>query len=203
MTTPNELQAWLRGRISVRQFSDAPIHPDVIERILETAVHAPSAHNRQPWRFAVVAQAEARARLAEAMASVFRRDLEADGLRAEEQDAVVERSRQRIVSAPLAVTLCMELTDMDRYPDERRTQAERTMAIQSVANAGATLLLAVHAEGLGGVWVCAPLFAPQAVSTALDLPPTWEPQALLLVGQPAGLPRPRPRRSIGDVTVYR
>ena len=34
------------------------------------------------------------------------------------------------------------------------------MGTQSVALAGLQLLLAAHAEGLGGTWICWPLFAP-------------------------------------------
>ncbi|MEZ4580208.1 MAG: nitroreductase family protein [Caldilineaceae bacterium] len=41
------------------------------------------------------------------------------------------------------------------------------------------LLLAAHAHGLGACWMCAPLFVPDLVRTVLDLPPAWEPQALI------------------------
>ena len=78
------------------------------------------------------------------------------------------------------------------------------MAIQSVANAGATLLLAAHAEGLGGVWICGPLFAPRGRGTRVcSLPPGWEPQALLLIGEPAAMPLARPRRDLREVVVFR
>ena len=203
MSTAAELHDFIRSRRSIRRFSDAPIPADTVRRILETAIHAPSAHNRQPWRFAVITEAAAKSRLANAMAVEFARDLEADGVPAEEREGLVERSRGRITSAPLVIVLCMDMAHMDRYADEKRAQAERTMAIQSAANAGATLLLAAHAEGLGGVWVCAPLFAPGAVTQALDLPISWEPQALLLVGEPVGQPRERPQGGIGEVAVFR
>jgi nitroreductase len=57
------------------------------------------------------------------------------------------------------------------------------------------LLLAAQAEGLGACWMCAPLFCPEAVAAALDLPAGWQPQALVTLGFPdsAGkLPRRRP-----------
>ena len=66
-----------------------------------------------------------------------------------------------------------------------RQQSEHWMGIQSVALAGGHLLLAAWAEGLGGVWMCAPLFAQAAASQALDLPGSWQPQALILLGYPA------------------
>ena len=73
-------------------------------------------------------------------------------------------------------------------PDARRAEAERMMAIQSTANAGLQMLLAVHAEGLGAVWTCAPLFTPEVVRATLDLPISWEPQGMFFVGYPAEIP---------------
>jgi F420 biosynthesis protein FbiB-like protein len=198
-----ESHEFIRSRRSVRRFTDEPIGRHQVERILQTATRAPSAHNRQPWRFLVITEADLKAALAEAMAAEFVSDLEADGVSIVERERAASRSRLRITSAPVAIVLCMDAAQMDHYDDERRNLAERTMAIQSVANAGTTLLLAAHAEGLGGVWICAPLFAQGAVMKALELPAGWEPQALLLLGRPAEVSVARPRRAIGEVVIYR
>ena len=115
----------------------------------------------------------------------FRKDLERDQLPEAEIETLLEKSRARINSAPLVIILCMDMSEMDVYPDTRRAEAERMMAIQSTANAGLQILLAAHAEDLGAVWTCSPLFASIVVVTALNLPRTWEPQAMLLIGYPA------------------
>jgi len=47
----------------------------VIETILATATFAPSAHNRQPWRFAVITTQDVKEKLATAMAADFEREL--------------------------------------------------------------------------------------------------------------------------------
>jgi F420 biosynthesis protein FbiB-like protein len=193
---------FLRSRRSVRHFLPDPVAEDVVKRILETAVHAPSAHNRQPWRFIFVQSPDAKIRLADQMGADFRVDLIADGLSAQQADAQVERSRCRILEAPLVIVLCCDKAALDNYPDERRQKAETTMAVQSVALAGGTLLLAAHAEGLGGVWVCAPLFAPESVRRALDIPQGWEPQGMLLLGYPAKVPDFRTRMPAGEVSRF-
>lgn len=196
------LLEFLRSRRSVRRFLPESIDPQLLERILETATWAPSAHNRQPWRFVVLTSVKAKALLAEKMAADFRRDLLSDGLSSQEADNLVGRSRNRIMEAPVVVLLCLDMAVGDTYPDPERRQAEYIMGVQGVALSAGTLLLAAHAEGLGGVWVCSPLFAKETVKQALDLPGSWEPQGMLLLGYPAVIPEPRPRRPLEEVTCY-
>ena len=198
----DEFLHFIRSRRSVRRFQPQAVPLAVLESILEAALWAPSAHNCQPWRFAVVHSAPPKACLADQMGAEFRRDLQQDGLLPEVIDAQVERSHQRILDAPLLIVLCLDPSDLDTYPDPARNQAEHTMAVQSVAMAGQALMLAAHACGLGTVWMCAPLFAPAAVSQALDLPPEWQPQGMLLAGYPAHVPPPRPRRPLAELARY-
>jgi F420 biosynthesis protein FbiB-like protein len=193
----------LRSRRSVRRFLPDPVPPEIVTALLEAACAAPSAHNAQPWRFAVLASAQARQGLAEALGVEFRRDLLADGLSAAESEAQVQRSQQRIGAAPLAILLCLDSAAIDAYPDAYRQEAARMMAVQSAALAGGSLLLAAHALGLGGVWMCAPLFAPQTAAAALNLPAGWQPQALILLGYPAAPGRPTSRRPSAELAVYR
>ncbi|MGE5250777.1 MAG: nitroreductase family protein [Bacteroidota bacterium] len=200
--TSTDLHHFLRTRRSVRRFEPQALPASVIERILTTATYAPSAHNRQPWRFCVITSAEAKCRLADAMAADFARDLAADGVPAEKIEAQVKRSRARLVGAPVAILLCADMSEMDSYPDAARAGAERAMALQSVAAAGTQLLLAAYAEGLGAVWVCSPLFAPATVRRTLHLPESWEPQAMFFIGFPAEVPEPRQRKLMQEVAMF-
>jgi F420 biosynthesis protein FbiB-like protein len=192
----------LLTRRSVRRFLPDPLPRSLLLDLLETAAWAPSAHHRQPWRFVVVEQPEDRLRLVEAMHVPFRADLQADGLPAAEIDQRLARSRQMITSAAAAVLLCLDPGDLAAYPDPRRQSLETQMGVQSVALAGGTLLLAAHAAGLGGLWMGAPLYAPQAVRDALGLPPAWQPQGLILLGYPAETPAPRLRRPLDEVVRF-
>jgi nitroreductase len=91
---------------------------------------------------------------------------------------------------------------MDIYSDPKRQRGEYMMACQSVALAGGVMLLAAHAEGLGGVWVCAPLFAQETVRQVFDLPDSWEAQGLLLMGYPEVIPPPRARLTVEKVSRF-
>jgi len=175
----------IRERRSVRRYTAQPIPPDVIAALLEAAIWAPSAHNRQPWRFCVVTSDAAKHELSAAMAEHWRRDLAGDGA----DPAFVERriaiSHARLTGAAALILAALTMAEMDHYPDARRSQAEWTMAVQSTALACQNLLLAAHQHGLGACWMCAPLFVPALVRDVLELPDDWQPQALITLGYPA------------------
>jgi len=197
-----DLHKFLRTRRSIRRFKPDPVPDSVIKKILLTATFAPSAHNRQPWRFCVVTTSVVKQKLADAMAVEFQHDLEGDGIDKDEIQKRIKRSRERIIAAPVVIILSADMTEMDVYPDKKRKQAEFRMAVQSVANAGMQLMLAAHAERLGSVWVCSPLFVQETIQNVLDLPKTWEPQAMFFVGYPEVIPDVRERKQLDEIVKY-
>jgi F420 biosynthesis protein FbiB-like protein len=168
----------------------------VIERILETATYAPSAHNLQPWRFAIIQSDEAKANLGQALTSKMRADMAAAGAQHSEINARAERSLRRLDDAPVVILLCHDVTAV-RGDD----QEEAIMATQSVAAAGLQLLLAAHAEGLGGNWICWPLYAEAVARDALNLPDTWEPQGMFFLGYADEEPREKILRSLDEIMI--
>ena len=175
----------IRGRRSVRRYRPDPIARALLEKLLTAAIWAPSAHNRQPWRFCVVTTDQTKQELSDRMGARWRTDLSADGVDA----AIIERrvriSHVRITGAPVLVAVSLSLEGMDDYPDPRRQEAEWLMAVQSTALACQNLLLAAHQHGLAACWMCAPLFVPDLVRDVLDLPESWHPQALITLGYAA------------------
>jgi len=189
-------------RRSIRRFKPDPVPEPAVRRILEAAHAAPSAHNSRPWRFVVLQDPAARRMLAERMAEAYARDAEADGQAADAIRARNERSVGRISGAPCAILV---LLDEDVLPAQagRSMEGERKMLIQSTAAAVQNLLLAAHAEGLGTCWICAPLFCPLVVNTALGLPESWVAQALTLIGYPAEQPAKPDGRTLDEVVQWR
>ncbi len=58
----HDCREFLLSRRSIRKFSQEPVPEELVEKALDIARFAPSAHNRQPWKFYVVYD---RAKLAE------------------------------------------------------------------------------------------------------------------------------------------
>jgi coenzyme F420-0:L-glutamate ligase / coenzyme F420-1:gamma-L-glutamate ligase len=192
----------MRERRSIRRYREDAVGRDVLDRLFLSAAAAPSAHNRQPWRYLVIEAAAAKATLARAMGERLAADRARDG---DPQDAIardVARSRARITGAPILILVCLTVEEADVYPDEVRSRAEYLMAVQSTAMATQNLLLAAHAEGLAACWMCAPLFCPEVVRASLDVPPAWQPQGLVTLGLPADAGRDRPRKPLAAFVRY-
>ena len=189
---------WLSSRRSIRRYDNRPVPPEIITQLLEAAIWAPSAHNRQPWRFAVLTDLKLKHDLASGMGRRLQADLAADGVPAAAIEADVKRSYQRLVGAPALIVVSLSMADMDSYPDQRRQDNEWLMAVQSTAMAGQNILLSAHALGLGACWMCGPLFCPETVKQILGLNPGWHPQGLITAGYPAE-EKTRSRRPLNQV----
>lgn len=185
----------LRSRRSIRRYLDRSVPPDQIQHLLDCATRAPSAHHRQPWRFAVITTLDVKVQLADRMGERLRADRLRAADRIELIDRDVTRSRERITSAPVVIIACAAFDGDDAY--------ERVMAIQSVAASIQNLLLAAHEAGLGACWMAAPLYCPDVIREVLYLPNDWEAQALITIGYPADEGKIRNRVDFREITIYR
>nr|MDO8046193.1 nitroreductase family protein [Candidatus Baldrarchaeota archaeon] len=56
----------IKGRRSIRAFKPDPVNEEDLKKILDAAIHAPSAGNLQSWEFIVVRDKERKRQLARA-----------------------------------------------------------------------------------------------------------------------------------------
>jgi len=193
----NSAQDFLRSRRSIRRFKSDPIPDSVIKSILTTATYAPSAHNLQPWRFAIVKNTDARKKLAITLTTKMRVDMQTEGADETEIESRVKRSIHRIDEAPVLILLCRDVTTIRVDSPE-----ETIMNIQSTALAGMNILLAAHAKSLGANWICWPLYATKETQAVLELPENWEPQAMLIIGIANEQPKEKELKPLSQISVY-
>ena len=199
------LEEALAGRRSVRRFDGRPVPPAIVRDLVAFACTAPAPHHSRPWRFVAIESPEAKARLAQAMGEAWRADLRADGVGDDEIARLLGKSRRRIAGTPALLLACLVLAAARPWPDQRRRLAEGAMFLQSLGAALQNLMLAAHARGLGSYLMAAPLLCPQAVDSALDLPPDYEPQFLVAIGYPRSgwAPPPRPELRSEEFLIER
>lgn len=209
--TSDALLDLLRARRSVRKFRpDAPPR-ETLERLIEAAVTAPSASNKQPWRFVIVTD---RARI-DRMADVVRAAVERIAANVEQGSEPAFRAYgdyfTRFAAAPVVIvslhrglTILSNLTGPGLAADDRaRIEAmERSSGLIGTALAIENLLLMAHALGLGASGMTGPLVADDGLRELLEVPPSWSIAALVPVGWPAEDPVPTQRKPATQVTRW-
>jgi len=190
------------ARRTIRQFTAEPVDPETVRRAIAAAVTAPAPHHTEPWRFAVLESARSRAGLCDAMRAAWIADLRGDGF-TEEQIARRIRRGEPLRQAPLIVVPCLVPDGLHRYPDPRRSRAERDMFLISMGAAVQNLMTALAVGGVGSCYISSTLFCADIAVRALGLPGDWQPMGAVGVGHPAAAPAPRPPREPDAFTVTR
>ncbi|UCC31115.1 MAG: nitroreductase family protein [Phycisphaerales bacterium] len=113
----------IQKRRSVRSYTDKPVERDKIQRLLEAARLAPSASNRQEWRFVVVTDKKRRAALAEAA-----------------------NNQEFVAQAPVVIAACAD-------HDGHVMRCGQACYPIDVAIATDHMTLQAVAEGLGTCWI--------------------------------------------------
>jgi 5,6-dimethylbenzimidazole synthase len=175
--SPAERDAVYRAifeRRDMRHFAGGAVAPEVMQRLLTAAHHAPSVGFMQPWRFLRVASPALRRAL---QALVEQERVLTGHALGQREDAFMRLKVEGLMDA--AEVWVVALADgRERHVFGRRTLPQMDLA--SVACAIQNLWLAARAEGLGMGWVS--MFDPVAVASLLGMPTGAEPVALLCIG---------------------
>lgn len=188
-------------RKTIRKFKNIKIEKKDMISLIEAATQAPSAHNFQPWEFILIESKEVKEKLSSMMASTWINNLKKDGKASREINERVILSKERINNAPFIIIPCFDTSKVEKYGDDR-DNAEFIMGIQSLALASENILLKATENGLGVLWLCAPLFCPEDVRSSLGIPAHILPQEILIVGVPDEDPIKPKRRDLADLIHY-
>jgi nitroreductase len=195
----------------VRRVKPDPVARDVVTSLIEAAITAPSASNKQPWRFLVVEDRTRIARMAdavrEATALVSSHIPEASQASFRAYGDYFTRFEDApAVIVPIHRAMSVLSNLVDEALDERTRGAIRHMEEQSglvgTSLALMNLLLMAHAVGLGASGMTGPLVAEPALRSILEVPEGWGIVALVPIGWPAEDPLPTDRKPAGKVTRW-
>lgn len=202
---------------AMRWLKTDPIPDAVLEQVLQAAIQAPNAGNRQNWLFMVVRDAEQRRRIGE----IYRRvslwvlkRYEHAGRPANQSEAEYEHMMQgglhlyeHMQDAPVLLIPCLKITPFDLPPE---IPAEVQSAMRSAApwTAGASIypaiqnvILACRALGLGTLITTNHTVAEDEIKQVLNLPPEYRTFALMPIGYPERKFGPVKRRPLSEVAM--
>jgi nitroreductase len=205
------LEELIKSRRSIRQYrADAPPR-EIIERLIGVASMAPSASNKQPWRFFACDDRATIDRMAAAVqASV-------DRVAAHVDDRLMEAFRAygdyfvRFRHAPVVIVPAFrEMAVLSHLVDAETPELERGCIAELEFNSGIisaslavqNLMLYAHSLGLGSSSMTGPLLASPAIKEILGIPASWRIAAFVPVGYPAESPAQTPRKPVEDVVRW-
>lgn len=158
-------------RRSIRKYTDTPVEPDKLRRVLDAARLAPSWKNLQCWRFLVIADGAKKARLLEA----FPED---------------NPGRKALSQAPLVVLVCAA-------PGESGVENGIEYYIADTAIAFEHLCLAAQALGLGTCWMG--WYDEARLKEAAGVPSSFRVVGITPLGYPDQDPKARPRKDLREI----
>jgi nitroreductase len=178
----DELYELMRCAPSTRRFTDQPVDPGVLERVLDNARFAPSGGNRQGWRVIVVTDPDTRRRMRELYEAPWNDYMEETGGRAaldagEGSGLAAGRLRmlrgadqfaQTFDQAPVHLVICVELAALAIVDSslDRPSIVGGASVYPFVQN----ILLGLRAEGLGAAFTTLLTPAEETVRELLALP---------------------------------
>ena len=140
-TIQNPVLSCIYGRRSIRNFTPEQIPAEIIEEIIKAGTYAPSAVNKQPWRFVVVQNRELIHRYAEQAKKGWLK-LYQDSDDPERQGLVKFMSSLKTDIFYDAPVLMLVFSS----PDAFRGDIDCTLA-------AGNMMLAAHSMGIGSCWI--------------------------------------------------
>lgn len=184
----------IAARRSIRRFKDEPIPDKVLQAILTAATQAPSAKNRQPWRFLVVT-GEKRAE----MVRVMREGIAKMKARGEDPGSG-EWTADIMEQAPVTVFV---FNPHGMAPWLAHSIEQNFLSLvntQSVGAAIQNMLLAAQDLGLGSLWICDVFYAYDELCQWLG--EEGQMVAAVSLGYADESPAARSRKPVGEVTRW-
>lgn len=191
----------IRDRRSVRRYMAEEVSREAIEVILKAGMQAPSAKNRQPWRF-IVTTGKAKAEALDVMEK---------GLEREKISPLLPESAQHLQGAwqslgimRQAPVIIFVVNALGVEIGKSLTADERVSEIcnaQSIGAAMENMSLAAGEQGLGSLWICNTFFAQKELESWLNA--EGELYAAMAVGYADGKPLGGTRKRMQDVVEWR
>jgi nitroreductase len=199
---------------SIRRIKTDPVPDEIITKVLDAAIRAPSGSNAQSWVFIVVKDAEKRKQLGaiyHKTSAIFAKLYEGAKPPPHMEPAKYERWFRSVQylfdhmgEAPVLIVPCLKATvwsNAASMPDDvkaRMASAGRLVGA-SIYPAVQNIILACRAFGLGTVLTTITAFYEDEVRQILNLPPDIQSYALMPVGYPKGKHGPISRKPLREV----
>ena len=182
----------IETRQSIGRVKQDAVPRELVERILDSAVHAPNHRLTEPWRFHVFT-GKGRGELARVRAEIARLQAEAEGEGEEMSAGRTSRERKKAFRAPVVIVVISKAG---------RDEVETLENYAACAAAIQNMQLTAHALGLATMWRTGPVVYHEHMRRFFGLKEGDKIVAHLYVGYPDMGERPRRREPANEKTVW-
>ncbi len=190
----------VRRRSAIRIFKPDPIPEDVVQRILQAGMQAPSGEHKQPWEFIIIRDPELRRKLAEVKSDsrrIVARDMYPD-LSEERIEEMALTQKKAVETAPVLVAVCYRNLDNVLEVGQMRISMMHANAWQCIEN----MWLAATAEGLGFSPTFYPAFVYEDVKRLLGIPDGIEFATIARIGKKGQKRKRKPLKPLEEKLHY-
>ena len=190
----------IENRRSIRKYRSDEIDRKLIEEIIYSATLAPSAKNRQPWKF-IVYQGEAKDKLVEVMRHGINSEKITHELMPEWAFAIpdAENTVRIMQEAPCLIAVLNTNQYTPFASIEREKRIVEICDSLSIGAAVENMILTATGYGLGTLWIANTCFAYPELETYINT--TDQIISAVAVGYPDEAPGQRPRKKIEEIMV--
>jgi nitroreductase len=192
---------------AVRKVLPDPVDDDIVRRLIELALRAPTGSNGQSWEFLVVKDAAIKAQFAKQYRRAWslygglgRRVAAADESMSRILDAV-QWQVEHFEQIPVVVVPCLASSTgaAQKVPFVPMPVIAESSFYGSIYPSVQNLLLGARALGLGASLITLPLWSQTVARRTLGLPWTVTPVCMVPLGWPRGRYGPTTRRAVDEV----
>lgn len=211
MPTADDLYAFMSTTRSIRRIRETPIPDDVLQRVLQAAIWAPSGGNRQPWRIIAVRDRALKQKLSDIYVEEWSKyiDFNLKKVEGASADIIAAVKKGLSTGTKLAETLAdvpvvaMFVHDPKAlYVTDEGLGRSPVVGGASLYPAVQNLLLAARAEGLGGVLTTLIAARESDVRAVLGFPEDWGVYAMVPLGYPRGNHGPLTRAPFHEMVKF-
>ncbi len=191
--TFEELSGIIKKRRSIRQYNDKPVDVELVKNIIDVASHAPSNHNRQGWRFFIVADKKVIGKMNDAVVDHL------DGIDCKSKVIAEALNSYRsnftwFKYAPLVVVCCFVKPNRFTFKVIKTDEENNhfTGELISLSMAMQNILLASESLGIGTLVMTAPLVAAREIKAILKIPGKLSIGAFICMGHYEEQPKAPP-----------
>jgi nitroreductase len=180
---------------------DRPVEREVLLECLRLAVQAPTASNRQTWRWVIVTDEDLKLKIADyyrEAALPYLRESHGNAGEGGQDKRVFDSAlylAENLEKAPAFVIPCLE----ERFAD----QGAAIVGMGSICQAGWSFQLALRARGLGSTWTTLHLHRAKETAELLGIPAGVTQVSLIPVAYTKGLDfKPAKRPPVEEITYW-